>query len=205
MFKEYIVGFAAIGCLALASGVAAASTCSILPYANQCQGANLWPTASGWTADNNGDCQPQPPNRVAATVTVAYDYYTNNLNFKAGSWEASCSLQMAAWGGNSMVVTPYDPPMENRRICTFMLGWQRFITQTRVANSTYLCPAGYEYNSPTAGVECGLVSPAMVRKPADGVCTARWTSSAMTALQTDPLDPDCDANSCVIDGVCALH
>ena len=41
-------------------------------------------------------------------------------------------------------------------------------------------------------------------KPNDGVCTARWTSSAKTAIQKDPLDPDCDAQSCVFDGTCKL-
>lgn len=42
-------------------------------------------------------------------------------------------------------------------------------------------------------------------KPSDGKCTARWTSSAKTALQKDQLDPDCDANSCVLDGICKLR
>ena len=72
------------------------------------------------------------------------------------------------------------------------------------------CPTGYysavhNYPDGASLVECRLDTPSVVAKPPDGVCTARWTSSVKTTLQKDPLDPDCDANSCVFDGTCELR
>lgn len=52
---------------------------------------------------------------------------------------------------------------------------------------------------------CLLPTGFSMTKPSDGVCTARWTSAAMTDLVKDPLDPDCAANSCVLDGTCRIR
>ena len=70
-------------------------------------------------------------------------------------------------------------------------------------HATYSTSACYWRN--LGSYQQGYWYPADYPKPSDGRCTARWTSSAKTALQKDPLDPDCDANSCVFDGTCRLR
>lgn len=89
-----------------------------------------------------------------------------------------------------------------------------------VGNPLYMvhsCPSGWSLafnrsecehlrnGAPAAGITRCCLPTSLSTKPSDGVCTARWTSSAETALQKDPLDPDCDANSCVLDGFCRLR
>jgi hypothetical protein len=77
----------------------------------------------------------------------------------------------------------------------------------RVAGTEHATTNGRYYYLPSAanaGAMCVKIAGANPTKPSDGKCTARWTSSAMTALQTDPLDPDCDAGSCPMDGTCTL-
>jgi hypothetical protein len=77
------------------------------------------------------------------------------------------------------------------------------------------CPAGYalsgtgNLNTANPGLSpvysCVLQFPAQVKKPPDGVCTAKWANSSQTVLQKDPLDPDCTPTSCALDGACSLR
>ena len=241
-----------LACIALAMPQFAASApCDILPYANQCQGSNLWPIPSGWAADNNGDCQPQPPQ---------YDYVdfldpiASNQTVPAWRWEGTI-LGIVA---NPAWCATYRSPPGNPSSFRWVEGptasgfsaiqcgnlnpwWNAFIcpTGTFGTNSSdptearyhvnlltgagwrpcfrhaIRCPAGYSMTAsgnantvePRLGTQysCVAQTGSQFMKPSDGVCASRWTSSAQTALQKDPLDPDCDANSCVFDGTCKLR
>jgi hypothetical protein len=64
---------------------------------------------------------------------------------------------------------------------------------------------GYLPYTPGPADLCSRITTQTTPKPSDGVCAARWTDASMTALQKDPLDPDCGANSCVMDGGCLLR
>jgi hypothetical protein len=67
--------------LALSTSPALAAPCQILPYQNQCQGSNRWPVPAGYSADSNGDCQPEPGNRDAVylgwSTSTAGPYYAD--------------------------------------------------------------------------------------------------------------------------------
>jgi hypothetical protein len=89
-------------------GSAVAAPCEILPYQNQCQGSNLWPAPSGWAADNNGDCQPQPPQYVAPSekrYAYYYPYYGNQALYSSslsacsagGGPEQNCQMVTGSW------------------------------------------------------------------------------------------------------------
>lgn len=67
------------------------------------------------------------------------------------------------------------------------------------------CPVGYVPASGSAGISHCNWTGDPAHKPADGRCTGRWATSAKTALEKDSLDPDCGANSCVMDGTCELR
>lgn len=69
----------------------------------------------------------------------------------------------------------------------------------------WLQPNGTFGPTPHTGsrVVCMFNGGASPMKPADNRCTARRMPDG--SLQKDPLDPDCDANSCVLDGTCGLR
>ena len=226
-----------LACIALAlPSFAAAAPCDILPYANQCQGSNLWPVPAEWAADNNGDCQPQSP-----TIEAEYYQYANG-----GAGARMASAQDAA--NTRCAVSPYMnfgyliaivncyPTMAAPWASGQGYYWQQYhydVTSTNLnphrwdtgqtttnsyTDSLYMFPMCQEgatrvpislalgtqwtyENSMTCHLDSGVTR----LKSSDGICTARWTSSAKTALQKDPLDPDCDANSCIMDGTCMLR
>ena len=233
----------------LGVGSATAAPCDILPYTNQCQGSNLWPVPAGWTADNNGDCQPQYP---AFTYTPAHLGYIQS-GTGGGPWATVDDLKVATgkqawtfkqntfdvmpyeyWGGacNSGTVS-YDYPgalildpgplhpncghMSYNRRTQQLMHWPMCFSgdtlRGRTAGDVGVVGGtpvtGYTYFDsvmrPNVYWRCQKYYNSSSMKPSDGVCTARWTSSAQTALQKDGLDPDCDADSCVIDGTCRLR
>lgn len=179
---------------------AIAATCDILPYANQCQGSNLWPVPSGWSADTDGDCQPQK-DPIAATAYFAM--YTDAPAFyPLLASAAKLPTPQAAADHYCSVVTGNYPG------CYLMpgLGAWGGVSHTGKALTRYLgCAQGGLIYCPTCTYTTeGYACSAPSTKQSDGRCTARWVSAAKTALQKDPLDPDCDANSCLTDGTCQL-
>ena len=233
--NRFLLGFIA---LALPSLVAAAP-CDILPYANQCQGSNLWPVPDGWAADNNGDCQPQPPGKVPQVSGWAVGNQglcTNYRGFTKAEMLSNCcntrvsgmycedlpagSVYGASGPDQTCWKNPVDWILMHNGYATLYYPDGRtqaalcYVTYGQPAKSGYTqghshsgygpttwCPAG----TYTSGSLCQIITPTTWMKPSDGICTARWTSSAKTALQKDPLDPDCDTNSCVLDGFCRLR
>ena len=240
-------------CLFLAMpSFAAATSCNLLPYANQCQGSNLWPVPAGWAADNNGDCQPQPPDYVNAisgfTVTNGWirtqggGAVTGALGFgvteAAAVTDACTRMQADGFGlGTCRLAVPEEvylawgsvPVACGRAPSTPLAVWRQgedaaqscfhWDTLTMGVSPNYAasplhatwgCPDP-SYPTLVSGPRQGCTSgwccarESLVMKPGNGACTARWTSSAQTALQKDPLDPDCDASSCVFDGTCSLR
>ena len=226
-----------LACIALAlpSFVAAAAPCNILPYANQCQGSNLWPVPAGWAADNNGDCQPEAPYYVPAywgygissatpcaiakgsTISDVKSKCCDSLHTPANYCElveawtpTSRSYDGACLGVSSGLLRvgnlSASAPQESCRLSNGT--WVQF---TVFSSATYtiapikLCPEGAtpRAGNPPIGEEC--IAQGIQAKPSNEMCTARWTSSAKTTLQKDPLDPDCTSDSCVFDGTCRLR
>ena len=206
--------------LALPSFVAAAS-CGVLPYANQCQGSNLWPSPAGWVADNNGDCQPEPSVVWGwAVVSPSNPFCADYFGLTKEAAGASCAASMLQDGWSGRIFSgEYGPG------CGWGEGqfaaWHDAHSIMTCSNYSYghgdgsaraggiwtswhnvkLCPrgdGGWTHTNTTLST-CPVVA-----KPSDGVCTARWTTADETTLQKDPLDPDCDAQSCVFDGTCKL-
>lgn len=180
-------------CITLAlPSFAMATPCDILLYANQCQGSNLWPVPDGWTADNNGDCQPQPPQYVAAPM-YAYLSWPGSppTVVEAGPWPGPVSWN-DAWPAaapiHSLLCSMLGGFMESYNRCQRDGG-----AQIGDFNRRLDCPegyVGYRYNNNTGGVCERAVT--LVPKPADGKCTARWSSSAETILQKDQgVQPTC--------------
>ena len=230
---------------------AAAAPCNILPYANQCQGSNLWPVPAGWIADNNGDCQPQPPSLTYHAPTSYYAANSHSAESKAelyakvveggeGRLLQPGEVYSASWNnygctggsidgdvyGTIMYPVFYLRPSSCNGDTRPMWGSHSYIhlipscatgqfplnvgktvehpPEYPMAVLFYLEGFGGRNTRPNWEVCYSINSPSTL-KPSDGVCTARWTSSDKTALQKDPLDPDCDANSCVKDGTCRLR
>ncbi len=222
----------------LSAGSAVAAPCDVLPYANQCQGSNLWPVPSGWSADNNGDCQPQPPSPLAESYQYAWGGSGERLPTAQQAIDTHCatppsvqfgylryylnchptgSLPYASGQGQSYywLQFGYDLSSTNQNPGRWDSG---VTTISHYTDSGYMhpvCPTGYTWISKNLAMgtqwtyanslTCWLNAGASISKPSDGFCSARWTSAAKTALEKDPLDPDCDANSCVLDGVCKLR
>ena len=221
--------------------LAVAAPCATMPYASQCQGSNLWPVPAGWSADSNGDCQPEPPQYKNSTATVFPEnsewlgtfygqtaeeatalfcaallaYYPTTL--------AECRLAttgsvigFAGWVGNrDCTTTPKDmvaysfwsgaeEPCWGGAYTTRQMSGNYFRSMNLCLDPKYPNSAAGPLAGCTSTLCCQKLYSASVLKPSDGVCTARWTSSAQTTLQKDPLDPDCDAQSCVFDGTCKL-
>lgn len=218
-----------LACIALAlPSFASAAPCDILPYANQCQGSNLWPVPAGWLADSNGDCQAEPP--LLGTIRHSGWFYVNGDMQGVG---AGAQPAMQAWfKGNTGFSTCAElPQSEWVTYVTYRTPWSGGVCSSGSSVIEFRgCDAGYAINGSSVSgnvadaggyvyfctgtsctyvrawsgpVECRRTS--SIQKPSDGDCTARWTSSAMTTLQKDPLDPDCDANSCAFDGTCKLR
>ena len=227
-----------LACIALAlPQFVAAAPCDILPYANQCQGSNLWPVPAGWAADNNGDCQPQLPTRVAGTPAhrVSWPGRQACTDFTALTREAAAAACCGSMKADQAAAYPYCTTFYPGEVYSaygstptcdvagsepiFRIyssttpcqlpgqGWRSGPLGGYISTfeNAIMCPAGYIHVDNTLGRECGLSNPVLARKPSNGVCTARWTSSAQTALEKDALDPDCDAQSCVFDGTCKLR
>lgn len=194
-----------LACIVLAlPSFASAAPCDVLPYASQCQGSNLWPVPGGWAADNNGDCQPEPPQYVSAPM-YAYLSWPGSppTVVEAGPWPGPVSWN-DAWPSaapiHAYLCGMLGGFMESANRCQRDVG-----VQIGDYNRRLDCPVGYIEHSQNINTGGVCRRAAQVAKPHDGVCTARWTSSAMATLQKDPLDPDCDANSCVFDGTCRLR
>ena len=234
--------------LVLPSFVSAAAPCDVLPYANQCQGSNLWPVPAGWTADNNGDCQPEPPAYVNATPGFTFTHgwasgqafgttaeatvadgcakmhvgyplmgvvlsscrisTPNEVLQAAGSLPVSCIIAdsgpLAVWH-----VGPTPTPVSCFRWDTNVQSSSPGFSYTPLSPTWGCIDPGYptKTSGPRTGcttIVCCAKAP-LAPKPADGRCTARWATSAEATLQKDPLDPDCDAQSCVLDGTCQLR
>lgn len=218
----------------------AAAPCDLLPYENQCQGSNLWPVPAGWAADNNGDCQPQPPANTSwwrpspgqlqneqpspaswypwspAKTSARSSHNCAEMDIPsyaavAGKWYV---LSSQGWGGSVASGNSYSPwTLTGSVACD---GVNKSVYAARASNQcppnatgteNCRCASGYLRASGTTNQYLWsetCVSIGLLTKPSDGVCTARWTSSSQATLQKDPLDPDCDANSCVMDSVCKL-
>lgn len=227
-------------CLALAlPAMVAAAPCAMPPHANQCQGSNLWPVPAGWTADNDGDCQPQSP----AAIPAVYGYYVQygpggltESTFGAtpeASVARMCAQKNFSSCGLANVGEIYSasnsPTMCNIAVVPTAYWWEGTVTTVACGigwpivsgySATINSSSGFsrtwgcanpEYPQFRSGpyLTCTntycCVKEGPTTKPSDGNCAGRWTSSAKTALEKDPLDPDCDANSCVLDGTCSLH
>lgn len=230
---------ALLACIALAlPQFAVAAPCDVLPYANQCQGSNLWPIPAGWTADTDGDCQPQPPFRFPATSKVAivagsstaYFYCTNPWGDSPTSAVANCcsSLTGNAPAGECGPIGNDEGFSYGSGNCAssgtllgtgLLIGsgssqcnqWavglvsKRNMSVFMGSSWKWWCPDGSAGVGVINGVYmCQVSNPELYQKPSDGQCTARWTSADKTAVQKDPMDPDCDAESCVINGTCKL-
>ena len=198
-----------LACIALAlPSLGAAAPCDILPYANQCQGSNYWPAPAGWGPGyNSTTCQPDIPTtvpRIAGWYVPEAGYVPANVSF-SDSPEGAIGIWCGAIGG---VIGWHCDHIASP---AFQVCWNHAPTACSAfsAGKGEICPPG---TLPTNHVLNGwgnttslCWTTAGYTKPSNGVCTARWTSSAQTALQKDPLDPDCDANSCVFDGTCQLR
>ena len=183
------------------STLAFAAPCDILPYANQCQGSNLWPVPDGWAADNDGDCQPQPPNGVPRIKGyVASGSYPNFGVTPNAAFADMCAKYPAG-------TTCWDTGHTGVWGTSFTLRHPPGSMEERYTGQGEICPSGTTTAGTVYSGWSATLCPVAVgyAKPNNGECTARWTSSAKTALQKDPLDPDCDANSCVFDGSCRLR
>lgn len=278
-----------LACLALAPSFVVAAPCDILSYANQCQGSNLWPVPAGWAADNNGDCQPQPPyylpkqwaevdradnslgtwcwvnNYASPLISIPRTALTvgesvgrcagtapngapvvvrcNEPGYILGGLY-TCSSTRNVYHGNTVAGTLPDAAMGpitdgyNPSYCSkYSAGFEALtrcnevyvgggrwgcpagsVTWDKDGNGSFYmadgqnveacraylpCPTGYHEDYP--GSQSCYINSGETTKPANGRCTARWTSSAQTAIQKDSLDPDCDASSCVFDGTCRLR
>ena len=226
---------ALLTCIFLAiPSLGAAAPCDILPYANQCQGSNLWPVPAGWAADNNGDCQPQPGYEpavlgygmstqarvfptLAEKLAELSSIYSREITFKPhgvytiGQQGPGCAdpILLTITSVNGMAV--YRMTGLNGCGAYEVYSVYGDITRNPICEDTAV---SLEFGVAGDGVSLayldwqGIQRYAKCRitsKAANGVCTARWTSSAQTALQKDPLDPDCDAGSCVFDGTCRLR
>ena len=219
-------------CAALAlPTMAAAASCDILPYANQCQGSNYWPTGSGWVSPHSSStCQPSPGS-IAAVLgwTCSYGFaptFVERSELEAWLWDyfpdgvLPIAAGVNAYGQNSNYSPCYDVTYNGGTYG----GWadNRWLTGNC---GSFLWPNGFcaSVHKPICPPGSGSLNTSSVNngsallfngeywsctvnsKLPNGVCTARWTSSAQAALQKDPLDPDCDANSCVFDGTCRLR
>jgi hypothetical protein len=181
--------------------IAVAATCNILPYQNQCQGSNAWPTPSGWFSDGAaGD--PSPGNCQGFTYRYVYNmgsqWYDSMTALMASS-------QLNAWNA------PANPNSCGPAYCECDRNYNYAGPGTCMGGCSYMrsrsngtCTPNSiaQYSVQIANGGAGRIEGT---KPSDGVCTARWTTAAQTALQKDPLDPDCDANSCATNGVCELR
>lgn len=193
---------------------AAAAPCDILPYTNQCQGSNLWPVPSGWAADNNGDCQPQAPIIIPALYTCELPSFIPGVAHGVGATKQEAASNLCAhlqaeqpqWDKCVFVdIANGIPQTTNIGVGCGLSYWARgpmaLATSGPWNPHCWVGGIGYLNTAPLPGTtgfsswSCGYTNS----------CTARWTSSAKTALQKDPLDPDCDAGSCVFDGTCKLR
>lgn len=198
-------------CLGL-SQFAEAAPCDILPYANQCQGSNLWPVPSGWSADNNGDCQPQPPTSIPVLWGLGWVMGYNSIGplpriYDYAEAASACAVARSMAnncdGYADLSLVELESGSYHSFRCCLMggVGWNSYISV--VVQPRAYCPTGYTV-SPWNSQVCLPTTP-ITGKPANSVCTSRWTSAAKAALEKDTMDPDCDANSCVMDSVCKLR
>lgn len=195
-----------------------ATQCEILPYQNQCQGSNLWPVPKGWTADNNGDCQPQQPASIPSEWNGEYarasGYGTIVGEFDAVTrfiWEGACaatgnycSMLKEECGyirkGEQWYQTVVIYGKKISGSCNydmFGVSWGNYKVYTCPDNSwklnqdwDFLGYPGKWWSSTTNASPPGCSATHV--KPSDGICTAR--SMPDGTIQKDPLDPDCTAD-----------
>ena len=220
-----------LACIALAlPSFVAAAPCDILPYANQCQGSNFWPAPAGWGSHSNTTCQPRPsefwywpiysnggsPSTSSCGTQVQHGWFVGvdsaNLVLDRHAHTHPCPDDAKLLTLEFHYSTYNTSGVETSR--NYRYTWSYPSTPNTVHTSgitiSNLNDPDGEYarnyiwpKSPLLSYSAAF-TPTLL-KPSNGVCTARWTSSAQTALQKDPLDPDCDANSCVFDGTCRLR
>lgn len=192
IFRRYLLVLLGTAAALAATGVLA-SHCSVLPYANQCQGSNLWPVPDGWSPDNNGDCQPEAPNTLPATM-IGWLAYLHQGGSGGRVGEVFSSLYAgqiwcrATYFPNATsycyrALSPYSGYAENS-VCgmshpTNPIGCD--------FNLAYNCPSGYYPQNGVGPYTC--IKWSIPKKPSDGICTQRSIPGGTN--QQDPLDPDC--------------